>query len=60
MNMTVHERLNMYWKSERAGIERSIQLQKSLGYPSRREVIHAIRNGAVVNCPITVEDVLIG
>ena len=58
MNMTVNEKLNMYSKSETAGVERAIQLQKSLGYPSKREVIHAIRNEAVVNCPITVDDVL--
>ena len=30
MNVTVNERLNMYSKSERAGIEPDIQLQKSL------------------------------
>ena len=51
-------KLNSYSRYERQGIERAVELQKALGYPSRKELIHAIRNGAVINCTVTVEDIL--
>ena len=35
-----------------------IDLQRSFGYPSRKELINSLRNGTVINCPITVEDLL--
>ena len=57
MIITVGERLSSYTKREKIGISKVIDLQRSLGYASRKELISAIRNGVIVDCPIIVQDV---
>ena len=32
-------------------------MQRSIGYPSRTELMNAIQMGIFVNCPITVQDI---
>ena len=55
LSATVSQRLNSFAKREQIGIERALELQRSLAYPSRKELLHDIRNGTIINCTVTAE-----
>ena len=56
--LSVHDREVHYTKREVRDAERARELQRALGYPSRQNMVDALRNGCIVNCPITVADVV--
>lgn len=57
LSATVSQRLQTYSKREQTGISKVLDLQRSLGYPSRKEIANAIRNGVIIDCPITIDDI---
>ena len=48
LSATVGERMRSYTRREQSGISKVLDLLRSLGYPSRKELISAIRNGVIV------------
>ena len=57
MQGTINERLRELSRRQRDGVEKVAKLHKSLGYPSTSDMMYAIRNGTILNCPITPDDV---
>ena len=57
MHTTINERLRELTRRQRDGVDKVEKLHKSLGYPSIPEIMNAVRDGTIVNCPITPDDV---
>ena len=47
-----------YTKREIKGASAARELQRALGWPSRADLITALRAGTIIDCPVTVEDVV--
>ena len=56
LSVTVNQRLSSFAGRDVVGIERALELQRSLAYPSRKEVSNSILNGTIINCTVTVRD----
>ena len=57
MQDTVNKKLRESSRCQRGGVEKVAKLHKSFGYPSMQDMMNAIRNGTIVNCPLTPDDV---
>lgn len=55
--VSVHDKEIHYSKREVRAAEQARELQRALGYPSRQGMVDALRHGAIVNCPVTINDI---
>jgi len=55
---TVESNKRLYTKAEVANAERAWDLLARLGYPSIEDAMAMLSNGAILNCPITMQDLL--
>ena len=55
---TVRELENDYSKREIARAGQARELQRSLAWPSTADLVDCLRAGTIVNCPVSVEDVM--
>eukprot|EP01040_Poterioochromonas_malhamensis_P013796 gene13796-15214_t len=56
--LTVEENKLAYSKREIRDARRAIDLIRTLGYPTPRQLIEMIQSGTILECPVTIHDVV--
>ena len=54
---TVEGNEKLYTRREVAAAKEAVRLRANLGYPSVSDLTRSIKNGGLLNCPVTVRDV---
>ena len=57
LDSDIDSRMRSLSRIQRDGVQKVLELQRSLAFPSINDIIYALRNGTMVNCPITIDDV---